>query len=485
VSTADQVALHAAERPEAVAFIDRGRTISYAQFSRDIGKFSAALRDLGLPPTRTVAVGCDDVYIHWLLLLAFEQLNVATASFDLTESPATNGELLAGVDLVLSDESLSLAGAVRQFRITQAWVQDALARDYEESEVRARRSPDDLVRILRSSGTTGRPKRLGVNRHMYELRAVRYGERYQFSENTRYLLTLSFAVGHIYGCATACLRSGGCIVAKPLTARDFGIFAECGITHVSLLPHFLKAILDGLPADFAKPADLTIGTSGSPLSDELSGRALRLLATEVIDIFGCNEIGGISSRRATLRDNFATVCPGVEVEAIDEGRQPVPTGEPGRLRIRSESMAEGYLDDPETTHRFFKDGWFYPSDIAILDGPRRIKIIGRADEMIFTINGKSATSDMEALIMKYTGDGDVGVCTLANRDGIEEVHVAIAGARLDPKELLARVMEAFQVFPVGKFHVVVLKAIPRNAAGKIQRARLKEILAAAVGYGCG
>jgi acyl-CoA synthetase (AMP-forming)/AMP-acid ligase II len=84
------------------------------------------------------------------------------------------------------------------------------------------------------------------------------------------------------------------------------------------------------------------------------------------------------------------------VEVVDESGRPVPSGEPGRLRIRSASMAEGYLDDPEATRRFFQDGWFYPSDIAILDGPRRIKVIGRADEMITTAGGKKAPSDIEA-----------------------------------------------------------------------------------------
>ena len=483
VNTADRVALLAAEMPDQVAFIDVGRTITYAQFSRDIAKFASTLRDVGLRPGSIAGVGCADVYIHWLLLLAFERLNVATASIDVTESPATYGELLAGVDLLLGDENLDFAGGMRRFPITQAWVRDILASAREESAARAPQSPDDIVRILRSSGTTGRPKRLAITRRMYELRAARYGERYGFSRDSRYLLTLSFAVGHNYGCATACLRAGGCVVGTTLRARDAGIFRQYGITHVSLLPHFLKAILDGLPADFVKPPGLIIGTSGSHLSDELSGRALRLLATEVMDFLGCNEVGGISIKRSTLRDSFATVCPGVEVEVVDEGGRPVPCGEPGQLRIKSESMADGYLDDPETTRRFFRDGWFCPSDIAILDGPRRIKIVGRADEMIITINGKWMASDIEADIAEFVGVGDIGVCTLANREGIEEVYVAIAGARLDPNELLARVNEAFRTVSVGKFYVVVLSAIPRNAAGKIQRARLKEQVAAMAGRG--
>jgi acyl-coenzyme A synthetase/AMP-(fatty) acid ligase len=480
MTTADRIAFHATERPEAAALVNGGRTISYAEFRRDIGKFVVALREFGLPHGSTVAIGCDDVYTHWLLLLAFERLNVATASFDRMETPPR--ELIAGVDLVLSEAHFLVLGATRHRAITEAWVRDTFALDHEDGRSGVQEAPGDLIRILRSSGTTGREKRLAVTRHMYELRVVRYAERYQFTRKSRYLLTLPFSVGHVYGNATACLRSGGTVVTVDTAAGDAPrVFAKYGITHVSLQPLMLKQLLDNLPPNLAKPGDLTIGTFGSALSDELSGRALKKLATEVADFFGCNEIGGISCRRATLCDAFATVCPGVEVEAIDENDRPVPCGEPGQLRIRSESMVGGYIDDAEATRRFFKDGWFYTSDVAILDGPLRLKVIGRSDELLNIAGGKHAPSDLEAHVMKHAGVGDVGICALANREGIQEIHVAVANVRHDQGELLARITRAFSGVPLGNFHVVILEAIPRNAAGKIQRAVLKEAVAAAHG----
>jgi acyl-coenzyme A synthetase/AMP-(fatty) acid ligase len=473
--TAEFVALHAAERPEAVALIEDGRAISYAQFSRDIGKLTVALRDLGLPRGSVVAVACRSIYTHWLLLLACEQLNVASASFDPGEGFATYADLVESAHLVLTDPGLGPVAAKRQFPITPAWVRDALARESAEGAVHEQQSPGDIVRILRTSGTTGHPKRIAFTRRMHELRTLRYAERYRFTSESRYLRTLPFSIGLPYGCATACLRAGGCVVDG--TGEDIGVVAKHGITHITLLPHHLKSVLDNLPADFTKPANLTIGTSGSPLSDQLAERALSLLATEVIDNFGSNEVGGISWRRASLRDSFAPVCPGTEVEVVDESGRPLPSGELGQLRVRSESMVEGYLDDPDTTRRFFRDGWFYPSDIAVLDGPRRLKVIGRSDEIITTIGGKHASSDLEALVMTRLGEGDVGVCMFADKDGLEVVHVAIAGVRLGDQELLALVTQAFGELVIGKFVVIVMEAIPRNAAGKIQRAQLKEAIA--------
>jgi acyl-CoA synthetase (AMP-forming)/AMP-acid ligase II len=472
--TAEYVALHASERPEAVALIEDGRAITYAQFSRDIGKFAMALRDLSLPRGSTVVVECRNLYTHWLLLLAFEQLNVVTASIDPKENSATYAELLASAELVLSDADLGHVAAKRQIAITPAWVRDSLARGSAEGTFREQQSPGDIVRILRTSGTTGRVKRIAFSRRIHELRTVSYGERYRFTRESRYLLTLPFCLGLPYGCATACLRAGGCVVKY--AGEDVGVLAKYGITHITLLPHNLKAALDSLPAGFIKPANLTISTSGSALSDELAERALSSLATEVIDNFGSNEAGGISFKRASLRDGFAPVCRGVDVEVVDESGRPLPNGEPGWLRVKSDFMVDGYLDDLETTRRFFRDGWFYPGDTAVLDGPRRLKVIGRGDEMITTGGGKYAPSDLEALVMARLGEGDVGICMFADKDGIEYVHVAIAGARVGDQELLALVTQAFRTVAIGKFVVVVTEAIPRNAAGKIQRARLKEAI---------
>src|SRR5262249_3144645 len=158
-------------------------------------------------------------------------------SFDEIEGLGAHADLLAGVDLVLSDRDLSHVSASRQYRITPAWVQHALEREAPGDATREQQSPGDIVRILRTSGTTGRQKRIAFTRRMHELRTLRYAERYRFAQESRYLLTLPFSIGLPYGCATACLRAGGCVI--PLASVDSGAFAKYGITHVTLLPHHL------------------------------------------------------------------------------------------------------------------------------------------------------------------------------------------------------------------------------------------------------
>ena len=80
MTTSDYVAFHAAERPDSLALINNGRHVTYAELAHDIGKFARALDEFRLPRGSSIAVACDDLYVHWLLLLASEHLGIATAS---------------------------------------------------------------------------------------------------------------------------------------------------------------------------------------------------------------------------------------------------------------------------------------------------------------------------------------------------------------------------------------------------------------------
>src|SRR5690349_4258991 len=123
--TADHVASHAAKRPDAVAVIHDGRTISFAQLSADIRRAEVALAALGLERGNTVAVGTNDVYLDWLLLLACGRIGIGAASIQQREE---KGEpLMASVDLVLAADGFFCPGARRKHLVTAEWTRGLFA----------------------------------------------------------------------------------------------------------------------------------------------------------------------------------------------------------------------------------------------------------------------------------------------------------------------------------------------------------------------
>jgi acyl-coenzyme A synthetase/AMP-(fatty) acid ligase len=481
-TTAGYIAYHAAERPHAVALINRGRAITYAQFDGDLRRFIRAVGELGLPRGSSVAVGHDDYYTQWLLLLSLERLGVATGSVANRDQLASTA-MRAAVDCVFASPEFSVKGARSQIVLTDEWSQRIFASEDAAAGIPALLAAEDPVRVLQSSGTTGRPKRIILLRRMFEARVRQVIAQFELTARSRYLLTAGFNVGHVYGVATACLRAGATVVADfaPDRLHVARAMRDHGVTHVSMLPIHLKQVLDDLPPDFIKPPNLTIHPFGAAMSETLRDRALERLAVEVFRHYGCNEASTVVASRAPRKDGFASIWPDTAVEIVDEQDRPVPLGAVGYIRLRTACMVEGYPDDPEATRRHFRDGWFYPQDMGVMNEDRQLKVIGRRDEMLNIGGQKGAPTDLEEQVLKYASVEDVGVCSFPNASGVEEVYFAIVFTHGDAAEILRRITSATREFSLGNSYVVRLPRIPRNANGKIQRDELKQAVAMAAG----
>lgn len=474
--TADYIAFHAAERPEAIALMDCGREITFAQFHRDLARFVRAVPELGFRRGHSVAIAWGDLYPHWLLLLARERLGVAAATF--VPGEGTGGaRLLETVDFVLAENRPPTLPSERHRALTRQWLAEVFGRSDSEMPEAAPRAPDDPLRILRTSGTTGEPKRLLLTRRMFEAYVERWAWSMGITRDTRSLVTMPFTATGCYLLSTAIIRAGGTMI---YAGSEIGAGAALagparGLTHLRATPLELKLILDSLPPDFAKPAGLTLCTVGAPLAAPLRERALARLASEVVASYACNEVPFVAVTRSSGSEGVSSVYPWIEAEVVDEHDKPLPPGTAGAIRLKDPEMAIGYLDDPETTARKFRHGWFYPGDIGILHGPQRLQIVGREDELLNLGGIKVGPSALEAWVMRYATIGDVGVCTARNADGIDEICIAVSNPGHDDAELLARVNRAFADHHIGRFHVIKVQRVPRNANGKIERNRLREI----------
>ena len=478
--TADYIAFHASERPEAIALIVKGRAISYRQMSRDVRRFTSGLRTLGLAAGSVAAVGCDDLYVHWLLLLALERLRVASTSYRAEEADAASA-LLASADLVLSEPHFFAAKNKRHHSITPEWLRSVFG-GAEDADCLASGALDDPIRLIRTSGTTGQSKHLLLSRAVQDAWIDRWIWFLTLTRTSRYLLTTPFTVNASYTAAAAVLRAGGTVawdVFESSTAIARTI-AAASVTEIILLPIHLKRLLESLPADFEKPRNLTVIIIGGAAPEALRKEAMARLASEIIIGYGANEMPFITQMRSTSPQGIGVVLPWVQVEVVDENDRPLPANVPGRIRARTDIMATGYIDDPEATRRMFHDGWFYPGDVGALRGARQLEVIGRGDELLNIGGHKLSPTMLEGLILDHVAVMDVGACSARNSDGLEEVCVAVVNPAEAEQELLRHIAEAFSRLELGRYHVIKLDHIPRNAVGKIERGRLKAAVAAAM-----
>ncbi|MGH7123074.1 MAG: class I adenylate-forming enzyme family protein, partial [Stellaceae bacterium] len=339
-----------------------------------------------------------------------------------------------------------------------------------DEEPASTQSPDDPIRIGYTSGTTGTPKRLEFSWRNHENSIAKAMWFNGFTRRSRNLVSTPFTFAGSYTNATACIRSGGTVVFENRTTLGEAIAAH-SITHATLAPVFLKNLVDELPSGFKKPADLTIFTWGAATSRGLRDKVLARLATDLYDLYGSNEASAVSVTRGNAE--FGSVLPRVRVEVVDDRDRLIPFGQLGQIRVKTDCMVDGYFDDPEATQRMFRDGWFYAGDLGILHDAHRLQIIGRSDDLLNIGGSKFSPTALEDLVSKSVDVGDVGVCSVPNADGLEEVCVILSAARGGDQELVERITGAFRQLQLGRFYVMRMEGIPRNANGKIERDLLK------------
>lgn len=468
--TREHIAYHAALHPSDIAVIDHDRRYSYAQFDRDLDRYIRALNAFEVRPGQVAAVEWTSLYNHWLLLLAFETLGVATYSYA-HENLRSIQPYLDKVDLVLHTERAVPEGPVRAHAVTQAWADEVSALEPDPAIAGAGFSLDAPMRIHFSSGTTGAPKRIVKTQRVHEFWVWQNLVKAGCSRETRYLVTQSFCLLGTYYFATACLRMGGTVI---FDARDrLHAITEHGVTGLTLLPQTLAQVVDRLPADFAKPPSLTVYTFGGHVTEALRARTLDRFATAIVESYGANEVGSIT---IVGPDGIGAMLPGTAVQVLDEADRPV-IGAPGRIRVRSGGSIGHYPDDPEATANMFDDGWFYPGDIGELTAPRRLRLLGRDDDLINRGGLKLRPETVEDLIARQDGIADVCVTAIGAEDDADpELWAAVvledgtdlATIRDTVAPLLSRNWQGLRFTAVD--------SIPRTANGKAQRNVLADTL---------
>ena len=475
----DYVTFHAMERPDAVAFIDNGRRYTYAQFDRDIRKFILGLRELGITRGRRVGLACGDLYITWVLLLALERLGAVTLLLARQEAPEAI-PLLASLDIVVSEWGLPAGIVSRHHPITPEWIASVRTRPEDRDAELPKASDDDVILILRTTGTTGDPKVLHCVRKTQSAWSDEWIWSLGLTSASRFLLLLMLDVYTIYTLATGVIRAGGTVVREDRVRMGQAIW-DHGITHTALFPIHLSALMDSLDEGFQKPPGLFVVSFGAMLSASLREKTTTRLATVLSDNYGSREVGFVSRITRSDAGGVSVVAPGAEVDVVDEQGRSLPRGQLGRLRVKTPFMHHEYVGNPEATAKFFQDGWFNSGDLAIMPGPKHLRLMGRADDLINVGGTKVLPSTIEEFALGALNAKDVGVCSVRNRHGVDELVIGMSGVSLGDHEVQARLSPLLRPFQFANLHLVRIASIPRNAGGKIQRDQLKQVLCDAAG----
>ena len=161
-------------------------------------------------------------------------------------------------------------------------------------------------------------------------------------------------------------------------------------------------------------------------------------------------------------------CGGVVYDGEPLEGVEVRVGDDGVVRLRTPTIMEGYRGAAAT----FEDGWFVTGDLGEWDG-RRLRVLGRADEVIVTGGENVSPEEVEALLSSHPAVAEVAVAGADDPEWGRRVvaYVVPAGPPPSLDDLRAHVKAQAAAYKAPR-QLVLVEALPRLPSGKISRTSL-------------
>jgi fatty acid CoA ligase FadD36 len=168
---------------------------------------------------------------------------------------------------------------------------------------------------------------------------------------------------------------------------------------------------------------------------------------------------------------------GVRTRVVDDHGAEVPAdGETiGDLQLRAEGMFDGYLGRADATRECWTDdGWFRTGDAAALDAGGYHRIVGRRSQDLIKTGGyRVGAGEIEAALLDHPAVHEAAVVGLPDADLGQRIVAFVVADEVRPDELVDHVAGQLSAHKRPR-EVRLVGSLPRNAMGKVQKARLAD-----------
>jgi acyl-CoA synthetase (AMP-forming)/AMP-acid ligase II len=411
----------------------------------------------------------------------------------LAETPVA---LIIGAPDDLETHSVEIGVAAHDYPNSRSWVDrpaDPGTPHYEP----------DIALVLRTSGTTGRPKAV-LLRHSGTIDALDASlEKLRRSGRSRSgsgrsangsrpprmnLIPLSLALWAGVFNTLFSFRAGfGVVLLDRFTPAGFAhAVSEHGITSTVLAPAMIAMLADADEVDDLAPLRL-VRSITAPLSPEVARQFHQRYGVFVLNSYGQTELGGevVGWTTEDLRA-FGESKLGAAGRAydhvdlrirMDDGSE-AAVGELGEVYVRSPFRMRGYAlasgshsGDGEDR---FVDGYLRTGDVGRVDADGFLWVQGRVSDMINRGGLKVFPDEVEETLRRHPAVTDAGVVGISDRRLGEVPHAwVVAPGDLDSEELTAWCRQHLAPYKVPTGFTRI-ESLPRSDIGKLLRRELSD-----------
>ncbi len=364
---------------------------------------------------------------------------------------------------------------------------DIVPSEAEIAALRARKlSPDAVIQLLYTSGTTGEPKGVMHSSNTMLSNLTPYAERLGLGrEDVIHMASpMAHQTGFMYGLVLPVLLGARAVLQDIFDAAEMARqIVKHGATFTMGATPFLTDLADFVERTHEGTPSLRIFLSaGAPIPRPLVIKARKVLGAAIVSAWGMSENGAVTTTKLDdpeekTIETDGCALPGMEVRVVGADGAPAPVGEEGPLQTRGCSNFLGYFKRPGLAN-ISPDGWFDTGDLARMDADGYIRITGRAKDIVIRGGENIPVVEIEGLLFKHPAIQTVAIVGYPDARMGERACAFVTlreGATLTFEEMAAFLKDqkvAMQYIPE---RLEILPDLPRTPSGKIQKFRLREV----------
>ena len=381
--------------------------------------------------------------------------------------------------------------------------EDPEALQYETLLSRATPDPGpDLLQIdenavcelFYTSGTTGRPKGVGLTHRSLALHALHFAVTMRLSDQDRVLHVVPLFHVNGWGTPQALTAVGGThVMLRRIVPQDI----------LRLIERERITILLGVPTIYNMLVnEPTIGTfdltslrravsGGAPASPSLIRTMEEKLGCLCLVGYGLTEtspllskalpkahLGGGPDEDLQRRSTTGFEVIGVHLRVVDsEGRDvPADAATVGEIIVRSNVVMDGYYRDAEATAAVIRDGWFHTGDMAVIDAEGYVTIVDRKKDIIISGGENISSVEIEKILADHPAVFECTVIAVPDEQWGETPKVLVVlkpGQPVTAEEILAYCRQHLAGFKIPS-SVEFRETLPKTGTGKIMKHELRE-----------
>jgi fatty-acyl-CoA synthase len=492
VALSSFVQFHAQRTPERLALIYGDDTITYAEMMRRIETAAGWLAAQGIGPGHVVALLMKNSPAFLELTFALSHLGAVSLPINYRLANEEVGYILDNADarlLLCDQEFAATASGLPHLHLVDAAAQRNSARLASPAQPPARRRatrPDDLFRLMYTSGTTDRPKGVMHSYSNFYWKSTDHVIALGLSAADRLLVAGPlYHVGAFDLPGMAVLWVGGSLSILRDFAPELALaaIAQHRLTGAWLAPVMLGGILEHPERGAYDLESMRWVVGGGERTPEGRIRAFsRLFArARYVDAYGLTESCSGDTMMEAGRElekigSVGRALAHIEVEVRAPEGQRLAPGATGEICLRGPKITRGYWKDPEKTKASFFDDWFRTGDVGHLDAEGFLYLTDRKKDMIISGGENIASSEVERVVYELPQVQDAAVIGVPDAYWGERpvaVVVVKAGQALALEALQAHCRRKLAGFKVPK-QLIVRTNLPRNPSGKVLKRVLRE-----------